>query len=366
MKPGVPFDILLNNDSKRKMQSSVGWKKTDRLFRSAYNIAGRFPQDSFSSLKYLEPVSYFAKISTAETVPNEDGRTMLKHGDGVEWNCRGPRQREGADTILTVPPFFNQFERDHIVDSLELGGLHILALINDGTAVAVNYAMTRVFPAPKYHVIYDAGTSSVLATIMQFSSEGTAKGVCYDREIGGTARDRRLCDILIDGFNTKHKKEIHADRRGMARLWKEAGRVKAGQLVTVLSANTDAVATVESLAWDIDFKAKIKRAAFEAVCADMKGRFAQPIADALNDAGLTLDNIAILAGGASRTPLAQTAVRGAVGEDKIAMNVNTDEAAVLGAGLYGAVLSKQFKTKDIKVQDRYAHDVQAAYPVSVV
>jgi hypoxia up-regulated 1 len=47
--------------------------------------------------------------------------------------------------------------------------------------------------------------------------------------------------------------------------------------------------------------------------------------------------------------------------DKIALNVNADEAAVLGAGLYGAGLSRQFKTKDIKVSDILAHDIQAAY-----
>lgn len=34
MKPGVPFDVLLNKDSKRKIQSAVGWKKDDRLFGS--------------------------------------------------------------------------------------------------------------------------------------------------------------------------------------------------------------------------------------------------------------------------------------------------------------------------------------------
>lgn len=39
MAPGVPFDVLLNRDSKRKIQSSVGWKKEDRLFASdAFNI----------------------------------------------------------------------------------------------------------------------------------------------------------------------------------------------------------------------------------------------------------------------------------------------------------------------------------------
>ncbi|KAI6025386.1 hypothetical protein BKA83DRAFT_4032377, partial [Pisolithus microcarpus] len=32
MKPGVPFDVLLNKDSKRKIQSSVAWKRDDRLF----------------------------------------------------------------------------------------------------------------------------------------------------------------------------------------------------------------------------------------------------------------------------------------------------------------------------------------------
>lgn len=39
MKPGIPFDVLLNKDSKRKIHSSVGWNRDDRLFGSdAFNI----------------------------------------------------------------------------------------------------------------------------------------------------------------------------------------------------------------------------------------------------------------------------------------------------------------------------------------
>lgn len=39
MKPGIPFDVLLNKDSKRKIQSSVAWKGEERLFGSdAYNL----------------------------------------------------------------------------------------------------------------------------------------------------------------------------------------------------------------------------------------------------------------------------------------------------------------------------------------
>lgn len=65
--------------------------------------------------------------------------------------------------------------------------------------------------------------------------------------------------------------------------------------------------------------------------------------------------------------------------DKIALNVNADEAAVLGklaypsffmslnqitfsgAALHGASLSKHFKTKNIKVSDIGIYDIQASY-----
>jgi len=197
-----------------------------------------------------------------------------------------------TDTIITVPPYYSQFERDAIADAIEIAGLRTLALINDGTAVAVNYAMTRTFPEDaEYHVVYDAGASSIRASVMSFSTDKktgttqiTAHGVGYDRKIGGTEMDRRLREILIEKFNAKSGgRDIRKDKRGMAKLWKEANRVKA-----ILSANTEAISTVESLAFDIDFKARVTRSEFEAACADIKTRFAQPIRDALEQSNLSL------------------------------------------------------------------------------
>jgi len=43
MKPGVPFDVVLNRDSKRKIASSVAWKGEERLFGAdAVNIVRCF------------------------------------------------------------------------------------------------------------------------------------------------------------------------------------------------------------------------------------------------------------------------------------------------------------------------------------
>ena len=39
MKPGFPFDVLLNKDSKRKIQSSVALKNGERVFgQDAFNL----------------------------------------------------------------------------------------------------------------------------------------------------------------------------------------------------------------------------------------------------------------------------------------------------------------------------------------
>ena len=36
------------------------------------------------------------------------------------------------DVVVAVPPYYSQFERDAVVDAIEISGLRTLALINDG------------------------------------------------------------------------------------------------------------------------------------------------------------------------------------------------------------------------------------------
>ena len=49
--------------------------------------------------------------------------------------------------------------------------------------------------------------------------------------------------------------------------------------------------------------------------------------------------------------------------DKVAVNVNADEAAVMGAALYGAGLSRQFKTKDIRLHGVAPYAIGAEHEV---
>jgi hypoxia up-regulated 1 len=161
-------------------------------------------------------------------------------------DAAGPGERV-QDVVLTVPAFFSQFERDAIADAVELAGLRLLALVNDGAAVAVNYAMTRTFLERERHIVYDAGAASTRATVVTFAGERkkqgatliTVNGVGYDRLAGGTELDRRMREILVEEFEHKHGVRIRDDPKAMMKLWKEAERLKA-----ILSANTEASSRV--------------------------------------------------------------------------------------------------------------------------
>ena len=83
MKPGLPFDVLLNKDSKRKIQSSVGWKNDDRMFGSdAFNLVS----DSSNPI-----VPYFPHLCAAG-VALPFGFILVRETPAGSSNQLGPRR----------------------------------------------------------------------------------------------------------------------------------------------------------------------------------------------------------------------------------------------------------------------------------
>lgn len=262
-----------------------------------------------------------------------------------------------------------------MLDAVNLAALQPIALINDGSAVAVNYAMTRAFDStPSSYIIYDAGASSLSATLVEISSEAPPKrrfgnqqntttinviGSAYDDGVGGVDLDHRLRDILADAFEQQHHLDSawRDNKRAWNKLLVEAGRVKH-----ILSANSESQATIEGLHDELDFKTVVSRDEFKAAIQEYEQRWSAPIAEVLRKTGRGIDsvNAVILTGGASRIPVIQSQVRQYVRDDKISTSVNADESAVLGAAFYGATFSKSFRTKPLVVKDASMYSMEAA------
>ncbi|WVO20849.1 uncharacterized protein IAS62_002149 [Cryptococcus decagattii] len=415
IKPGVPFDVVLDKDSKRKIASVVGWKRGERVFGAEAKMAAtRFPDTHYPFIKPLlgtitpntfpvYPVNphvtnntlYFPHPSppsyiSPELVSPEDAWTptallaqqlsYFRHlAESVQ--PAGSKKESINSVVVTVPAWWDQAQRRAYRDALELQGMNCLAMISEGTGVALNYAMTRTFPnydpatgqgEKEYHIVYDSGAMTTTATVLAFyqtSEYATPKsktpintthiemlGTGWEH-VGGVMLDTVIQDMLLTGFVGKTgREEVREDKKALAKIAKEATRVKQ-----ILSANQEANVAIESLFDDIDFRSTISRANLEEIVGAVGQLYANPVVSALEMAALQLGDIksVILFGGNTRVPLVQAALKSVLdgAEDKIAQNVNTDEAAVLGAAYYGAALSKQFRIKNIDIKERGVSEI---------
>lgn len=398
VKPGVPMEIVLNKESRRKTPTAVCLKENERLFGdSALGVSVKNPKTVYRHLQSLlgknydnpqvalyqkrflehelqkDPVRDTAVFKNSEEMvymPEELLGMMLNYSRGLAQDFA---EQPIKDAVITVPAFFNQAERRAVLQAAQMAGLKVLQLINDNTAVAVNYGVFRrkdIDSTPKNVMFYDMGSGSTSATIVSYQTVKTKeagtqpqlqiRGVGFDRGLGGFEMDLRLRDHLAKLFNEQKKsnKDVRENHRAMAKLLKEAQRLK-----TVLSANMDFMAQVEGLMDDIDFKSKVSRAEFEELCADLFERVPGPVQDALTAAEMKLDEIeqVILVGGSTRVPKVQEVLLKAVGKDELSKNINADEAAAMGAVYQAAALSKAFKVKPFLVRDAAVFPIQVEF-----
>lgn len=431
VKPGIPLEIVLTKDSKRKETAAVAFKalasKTstgntnvfpERVYGGdALALSARLPGDVFPNLKPLLGLpfkdsdaitKYSRRYPSLQLVETKERRTVgfrsssfspgeepfsteellameLKNirANAVALAGKGSKIQ---DVVITIPSFFTAEERRAVTLAADLAGLRVLALISDGLSVGLNYATSRTFPTvneggkPEYHLVYDMGAGSATATVLRFQGrivkdigkynktvqEVQILGTGWDKALGGDALNDIILDDMIKQFTALNRvkslglevKHVKEHGRTMAKLWKEAERIRQ-----VLSANTETSSSFEGLYYeDVNFKYKLSRTDFEELASIYLTRVENPIKEALASAKLSLSDIesVILHGGTVRTPFIQKQLELAIGSaDKVRTNVNSDEAAVFGAAFKAAGISPSFRVKEIRAGDI------AGYAVSV-
>ncbi|CAJ0835612.1 6772_t:CDS:2 [Entrophospora sp. SA101] len=285
VKPGIPLNIVLNRDSKRKTQSVITIRDDERLYGAdAVNIGARVPSNTYFSLKRLlgRVVDDKYVQEYKSNFPNKiikdpiRGTVLFQHNETTTFSVEElvamqlshakkqaevTAQEEVKDSVITVPPYYNQFERQAILDAAEIAGLRVLSLINDLTAVGINYAITHsssITEDPQIHLFYDMGAGSTKASVIKFNIVNNKDAgpfnktfinlevlsTGYDRTLGGQEFDLRLRKYFATKFDNLHsnklKESIFKSDRAMTKLFKEANRVKQ-----ILSANTETIASMD-------------------------------------------------------------------------------------------------------------------------
>lgn len=400
VSPGVPMEIALNKESKRKTPVAIAFRNDERTFGEDAQVVGvRFPQNCFSYILDLLGKSidnpmvqlYKKRFPYHNIVEDKERNTIMFQLNEnttytpeellaqIFYHAKEMAEKSATQTIkeavITVPGFFNQAERKALLKAAELAGIKVLQLFNDYAAVALNYGIfhsKNINDTAHYIMFYDMGASTTTATVVSYQNVKTKErgfvethpqvsivGVGYDRTLGGIEFQIRLQEHFAREFDALKKtpNSVFKNPRAMAKLFKEAGRVKL-----ILSANSEFYAQVEGLIDDHDFKLLVTREKFEELCADLFERAANPIKDALKTSALTMDLMTqvVLVGAGTRVPKVQDMLSEFV-KIELSKNINTDEAAALGAVYKAADLSQGFKVKKFITKDAVLFPIQVVF-----
>ncbi|KID80618.1 Heat shock protein hsp88 [Metarhizium brunneum] len=268
-----------------------------------------------------------------------------------------------SDLCMSVPPWFSDVQRRALLDAAEIAGLKLLRLINDNTAAALGWGITKLdLPAPEEKprrvCFVDIGHSNFTCSVVEFKKgELAVKGAAWDRNFGGRDFDKALVDHLAKEFKGKYKVDIYTHGRAMARTIAAAEKTKK-----ILSANQQAPVNIESLMNDIDVAAMITRQEFEAMVEPLLNRTQAPLEQALAQAKLTKDDIDVveIVGGGSRVPALKERIQAFFGKP-LSYTMNADEAVARGCAFSCAILSPVFRVRDFSVQDIISYPIEFAW-----
>ena len=271
-----------------------------------------------------------------------------------------------SDVVISVPAWFTDNQRRALMDAAEIAGLKLLRLLNDTTATALGYGITKSdLPLPEEKprrvAFIDIGHSNYTCSIVAFKKgELQVLSTAYDRHFGGRDFDKLIIDHFAGEFKEKHKIDIYSNLKAYTRVAAGVEKMKK-----VLSANAMAPLNIESVVADVDIQTTMRREEFEELSKPLLDRATRPLEQALADAGLTIEDIDIIevVGGCSRIPALKEKITSFF-QKPLSFTLNQDEAVARGCTWACAILSPVFRVRDFSVHDIVSYPIEFTWEKS--
>lgn len=276
------------------------------------------------------------KIDDRNYTPQEISAMILQKMKKVASDYLG---QEVTEAVVTVPAYFNDSQRQATKEAGEVAGLEIKRIINEPTAAALAYGLDKGHEDQTI-VVYDLGGGTFDVSILELG-DGVfeVKSTNGDTMLGGDDFDRVLIDHMAEHFLSEENMDLRKDPMALQRLKDAAEKAKIELSATSeTEINLPYITAKDGVPKHLVLK--ISRARFEQLADDLIQRTIEPCKRALEDAGLSTNDIdeVILVGGSTRIPKVQETVQNFFGKN-LNKSVNPDEVVAIGAAIQGGVLS---------------------------
>lgn len=339
--------VIANAEGSRTTPSVVAFTKDgERLVgQSAKRQAVTNPERTVISIKREMGSNYKVNIDNKSYTPPEISAMILQK---LKADAEKYLGETVSQAVITVPAYFSDSQRQATKDAGRIAGLEVLRIINEPTAAAFAYGMDK--EEDQKIMVYDLGGGTFDVSILEIG-DGVFEVLATngDTRLGGDDFDQRIIDYLVSEFKRDNGIDLSKDRMALQRL-KEAAEKAKIELSGLTTTNINLPFITADATGPKHLDVTLSRAKFNELTADLVERTMVPTRNALNDAGLSTNDIdkVLMVGGSSRIPAVNDAVKSLIGKEPH-KGINPDECVAIGAAIQAGVLAGD--VKDIVLLD---------------
>ena len=245
--------------------------------------------------------------------------------------------------VITVPANFDDGQRQATREAATIAGLDAVRLINEPTAAALAYGLSRGFQG--HALVFDLGGGTFDVTILEVT-DGVyeVKATGGDPSLGGEDFDQCIVHWLLEQVDSQLREHVHRDMLSMRRL-----KVAAEQAKRELTEHPETLISVGGLGDHAHSGRKqtgvetvLTRALLETLCEPLVQRCMAACQSVMKEARMEPRSVdaVLLVGGMTRMPRLRQLVAEFFGKPP-STDVNPDEAVALGAAIHADELGRQ-------------------------
>ena len=252
------------------------------------------------------------------------------------------------EAIITCPAYFDDSQRKATKVAGEIAGFNVRRIINEPTAAALAYGLTK--KKDQQIVVYDFGGGTFDISILDVSEDTVeVKATGGDTHLGGDDFDQKIMDWLVGEFKKDHGIDLSRDSLALQRIKEAAERAKI-ELSSAIETEINLPFITSDAAGPKHLLYKLSRANFENLVANYIDRSIELVKQTLKEAKLTVSDIEeiILVGGQTRMPKIQEEIKKLFNKEPC-KEINPDEVVAIGAAVQAGIL--QGDVKDVLLLD---------------
>lgn len=348
MEGGKPV-VIANAEGLRTTPSVVAFSKSgERLVgEPAKRQAVTNADKTISSIKRHMGTDYKVTIDGKKYSPQEVSAMILQKLKADAENYLGEKVTEA---VITVPAYFNDAQRQATKDAGKIAGLEVKRIINEPTAAALAYGLDN--ENEQKIMVYDLGGGTFDVSIIEIG-DGVIEvlATAGNNRLGGDDFDEKITQYMLDDFKAKEGVDLSKDTMAVQRLRDAAEQAKK-ELSSAMQTNINLPYLTATAEGPKHYDLTLTRAKFDELTHTLVEKTAEPVTNALRDAGLTASEISkvLLVGGSTRVPAVQDKVKQLTGHEP-SKSLNPDECVAIGASIQGGKLAGDAGAGEILLLD---------------